>query len=50
MRARNIETRERRLGTWVDWDKTVHTFKAGDPLVTPSEKARPGESGSGRLQ
>ena len=31
MRAIDLDTHMRQLGTWVDWDKTVDTFKAGDP-------------------
>ena len=31
MRARDLDAHMRRLGTWVNWDTTVDTFKAGDP-------------------
>jgi putative NIF3 family GTP cyclohydrolase 1 type 2 len=31
LRARDVDTHMRRIGTWVDWAATVDTFKAGDP-------------------
>jgi putative NIF3 family GTP cyclohydrolase 1 type 2 len=31
LRAREIDAHLRRVGTWVDWESTVDTFKAGDP-------------------
>ena len=31
MRAIELDTHMRHLGTWVDWTNTVDTFKAGDP-------------------
>ncbi|HEU5317547.1 MAG TPA: hypothetical protein VFX49_15650 [Chloroflexota bacterium] len=31
MRPRDLDAHTRRLGTWVSWDTTVDTFKAGDP-------------------
>ncbi|MGH2350792.1 MAG: Nif3-like dinuclear metal center hexameric protein [Chloroflexota bacterium] len=31
IRARDIDRHMREVGTWVDWDRTVDTFKAGDP-------------------
>src|SRR5688572_3948818 len=30
MRARDLDTHMRHLGTWVDWSTTVDTFKSGD--------------------
>jgi putative NIF3 family GTP cyclohydrolase 1 type 2 len=31
MHARDVDRHMRAVGTWVDWDHTVDTFKAGDP-------------------
>ncbi len=31
MLASDLEAHMRKVGTWVDWEKTVDTFKAGDP-------------------
>jgi putative NIF3 family GTP cyclohydrolase 1 type 2 len=31
MRCREIDAHFRKLGTWVSWDNTTDTFKAGDP-------------------
>src|SRR5919201_1310197 len=31
IRPRDIDRHMRSLGTWVRWDQTVDTFKAGDP-------------------
>ena len=33
LRPRDIDRHMRTLGTWVRWDQTVDTFKAGDPDV-----------------
>jgi putative NIF3 family GTP cyclohydrolase 1 type 2 len=29
--CRDVENHFKEIGTWVDWDKTVDTFKSGDP-------------------
>lgn len=31
MQAIELVAHMRQMGTWVDWDQTVDTFKAGDP-------------------
>jgi len=31
MRALDLAAHMRQVGTWVDWERTVDTFKAGDP-------------------
>ena len=33
MKARDVAEHMRRVGTWVDWDETVDTFKVDDPAV-----------------
>lgn len=33
MRAGEIDQHMRHVGTWVDWSKTVDTFKSGDPSM-----------------